>query len=406
MTKNPRLSGQISRRGRRRWLRRFAVILVAMWAGMVIYKAADKGMQVWLPGYIAWAQHHRDGAGRVTDVMFIFVDHFEPAGSRRVMDAWCREYPALAARHLDSDGRHPQHTWFYPAEQFRLGEARVLAQMAHDGYGEVEIHLHHHDDTAATLRAKLRAAKRDFARIGALGMMNGKPAFAFVHGNWALDNSRPSSHGRRYYCGVSTELRALAQEGCYADFTFPCLNVCQPRMVNRIYYAHDDDHPKSYDTGTPVTVGRQVSGDLMLVQGPLLIDLGKWHYGLYPVIDHGDIQGNNPPTPRRVANWLRAGISVEGRPEWVFIKVYAHGALADARRVIFGGAADRMFTDLERKLKDGNRRRLHYVTAREAYNIIRAAEDGRAGNPTRYRDYQVKPPRCLRAGSAPKETAQ
>jgi hypothetical protein len=36
--------------------------------------------------------------------------------------------------------------------------------------------------------------------------------------------------------------------------------------------------------------------------------------------------------------------------------------------------------------------RLHYVTAREAYNIARAAEAGHSGNPNDYRDFEVPPP--------------
>ena len=32
---------------------------------------------------------------------------------------------------------------------------------------------------------------------------------------------------------------------------------------------------------------------------------------------------------------------------------------------------------------------LHYVTAREMYNIIKAAEAGKKGNPATYRDYLI-----------------
>jgi hypothetical protein len=35
---------------------------------------------------------------------------------------------------------------------------------------------------------------------------------------------------------------------------------------------------------------------------------------------------------------------------------------------------------------------LHYVTAREAYNIVKAAEDGKGGNPEAYRNYRIPPP--------------
>jgi hypothetical protein len=34
---------------------------------------------------------------------------------------------------------------------------------------------------------------------------------------------------------------------------------------------------------------------------------------------------------------------------------------------------------------------LHYVTAREMVNIVRAAEDGAHGNPGAYRDYGLPP---------------
>jgi len=51
-----------------------------------------------------------------------------------------------------------------------------------------------------------------------------------------------------------------------------------------------------------------------------------------------------------------------------------------------------MFSDLERRYNDGVRYALHYVTARETYNIIKAAEAGKTGNPGEYRDFLVPPP--------------
>jgi hypothetical protein len=40
---------------------------------------------------------------------------------------------------------------------------------------------------------------------------------------------------------------------------------------------------------------------------------------------------------------------------------------------------------------------LHYVTARELYNIVKAAESGAGGNPGAYRDFVIKPPPCRRS---------
>ena len=39
---------------------------------------------------------------------------------------------------------------------------------------------------------------------------------------------------------------------------------------------------------------------------------------------------------------------------------------------------------------DGTNFRLHYVTAREMYNIIKAAEAGKSGDPSAYRDFQIR----------------
>ena len=58
-----------------------------------------------------------------------------------------------------------------------------------------------------------------------------------------------------------------------------------------------------------------------------------------------------------------------------------------------------MHDHLERSYNDGQRHVLHYVTAREVYNIIKAAEHGRQGNPGEYRDYILPRPAAGRAVS-------
>jgi len=46
---------------------------------------------------------------------------------------------------------------------------------------------------------------------------------------------------------------------------------------------------------------------------------------------------------------------------------------------------------LEIKYNDGQNYVLHYVTAREAYNIVKAAEYGLEGNPNQFRDFIIQP---------------
>ena len=47
---------------------------------------------------------------------------------------------------------------------------------------------------------------------------------------------------------------------------------------------------------------------------------------------------------------------------------------------------------LTTKYNDGDNYLLHYVSAREMYNIVKAAEQGEQGNPNDYRDFHVAAP--------------
>lgn len=59
---------------------------------------------------------------------------------------------------------------------------------------------------------------------------------------------------------------------------------------------------------------------------------------------------------------------------------------------LLGDAAHAMHRHLESAYNDGERYVLHYVTARETYNIIKAAEAGKSGDPNRWRDFVLPPP--------------
>jgi hypothetical protein len=60
--------------------------------------------------------------------------------------------------------------------------------------------------------------------------------------------------------------------------------------------------------------------------------------------------------------------------------------------VVLGQPVDAMFHDLESRYNDGSRYVLHYVTAREMFNIAKAAEAGLEGNPGDYRDFCIPAP--------------
>ena len=99
-----------------------------------------------------------------------------------------------------------------------------------------------------------------------------------------------------------------------------------------------------------------------------------------------------PPTPERVDAWVKTGIHVQGRPEWVFVKVFGHAASSEEdMNETLGPNFEQTLHYLETHYNDGSHYVLHYVTAREAYNVARAAVAGKSGDPTQYYDWLIPP---------------
>src|SRR5258705_10425416 len=100
--------------------------------------------------------------------------------------------PGIAIR--DHDGKPFRHTSFYPAEQYERPLLELLSQLQAEGFGEVEIHLHHgvdSPDTAENTRRVLEEFRDTLVEEHkCLSRENShKPAmYGFVHGNEALAN--------------------------------------------------------------------------------------------------------------------------------------------------------------------------------------------------------------------------
>lgn len=312
----------------------------------------------WLPYYFAREIRRTIQGERVPPkhVYFCVCDHFEPywnkadkATARRRIQRWLDEYPKIADKYRDSDGNVLKWSFFYPEEEYQEDDLNALAELCHAGYGEVEIHLHHDNDTPENLRRTLiDYKKRLHEKHGLLSVdkKSGEIVYGFIHGNWALCNSRPD--GR--WCGVNEEIKILQETGCYADFTMPSApSDTQTRKVNSIYYAVDRPGcSKSHDWGVDAEVGKQGEG-LLMVQGPLALDWGRRKFGTFPRIEHSGLMGNFPPTAERIKLWIDAGVSVKGAPEHVFVKLYTHGTQEDVMRMFFddGEGLQRMFEGLK-----------------------------------------------------------
>lgn len=371
----------MTRRAKRR-LVTVAVVVVLVVLAAVVQRVVRARAYIWLPDYARHLVASKPRVDGTQHVLFLFVDHYEPGRGEQGVARnreWLASYREFADRHRDSYGRKPQHTWFYAYDHLNDGAMTDLSRAVYDGYGEVELHWHHGGDTNQDFPAKLAAALAWFRAHGALVSEDGKTSFGFIHGNWTLDNS-----GKPERCGVSRELTFLKEAGCYADFTFPAAaSTAQPSKVNSIYYALDDDRPKSYDDGVDAEVGRRNADGFLIFTGPIGLKAGM-HF-----TDAGALELKHGPALERVDRWVNTAISVKGRPEWIFVKIYTHGV--QGRSVVFSPGTDAMFSHLEESYGTGNWR-LHYVTAREAYNIVRAAEDGLTGDPDVYRDYEIKRP--------------
>ena len=343
-----------------------------------------KGLDRWLLSYLRTRHLRRDRQfGEETDVLLCICDHFEPkrgnaspAKAQARIQEWLDKYPALFDRFRDADGRPPQHTFFYPQDEYEPELVEMTAKLCRAGYGEVEIHLHHDNDTAEGLRQKLLDFKKTLHQQHGLlsrDKRTGEIVYGFIHGNWALNNSRRD--GR--WCGVNNELGVLRETGCYADFTMPSApDETQTSTINQLYWALDrPNQSKSHDRGLQLGIHAEPKRGLLMVQGPLLLDWKTRKFEVWPAIENGNLQKNQPPTENRFGLWLRASVKVATRPNWLFVKLHTHGLHEPNQDVLLGPAMTEFHEMLQRLSQRDMSIRVHYVTARELVNLALAAVD-------------------------------
>ena len=367
-----------------------------------------KGMRAlkWLPGLIARRATRLGAPGGPAHVMVAIADHYEPAYLPRLLryptsereqlarvEGWCRGYRETADKLRDANGFPLVHTYFLPAEDWYPAVVERLAEFAQSGYGEIEVQLHHgiwEPDTAERTRATIEEFRDLLVAHGCLSRWDGAgPArYGFVHGNWALANS----NGGRY-CGVDNEMQILAETGCYGDFTMP--SAPDPSQVGKTNSIYECTLPfgerAPHRTGRDLAVGRPPERLPVIVQGPLALSFQRdgGARRLYPRIESGEIASRLRPSVQRAEAWREAGVSVAGRPDWVFVKLHCHGLGEESWASLIGPER----AELVAALGASAARRgdtLHFVSAREMVNIALAACDGREGSPSDYRDYRLR----------------
>ncbi len=352
-----------------------------------------RGMDRWLGPSLASKTYPERSVSRV---FLAVANHFEPFHKAdkpeaiKRMKRWQDEFPVVIADFSDAGGRKPRHTFCYPVEQYDGEVLSRLADLCQATGSETEVHLHHSDDTAASLREKLGRGLEGLMKHGLLSRAaGGQPRFCFVHGDWALANSHPQGK----HCGVPEEIGILRELGCVADFTFPSApSATQPRRVNAIYYTPNTGSPATLARGAAVEAGkvpgsRDSLDHLLLVQGVATLNWGKRKFGLLPGLENSDITLMNPPTPARWNLWLRKAPRVAGRPDWAFVKLHTHGAPTWNADMHLGKPM-RLF----REYLASQAVPYHFVTTREMVNVIHALEDGAKDFTPSMLDHRYAPP--------------
>jgi hypothetical protein len=82
-------------------------------------------------------------------------------------------------------------------------------------------------------------------------------------------------------------------------------------------------------------------------------------------------------------------VHIARRPDWLFVKLHTHGAPEANQRVLLGEPIARFHESLAAHARENRGFRYHYVTAREMYNLARAAAAGYDGPVAGALDYEL-----------------
>jgi hypothetical protein len=276
---------------------------------------------------------------------------------------WQQAYAAFQGRCREAFGTTPVHTFFYPPHH---GPEHLpqLAEMAHAGGGEIELHYHHRDDTAESLTRDLKATLALYNRHGLL-LESGHPprtSFGFVHGDWALNNSCGGECAGQRRVSIHHDL------GCWATSRCPRRRLPTRKIARSITVWAI--RPAQGDAAVGCAHGGETPGAVHDA-GPARDQLAPDH----PRPENANLTSRNWGRPDRLPVWLNCNVHVEGRRR-LFIKLHAWAIERDFD-ALFGDKAFAMHR-ASRAVQRRQAFQLHYVTARQAYNVAKAAEDSKS----------------------------
>jgi hypothetical protein len=329
--------------------------------------------EIWLAPYLKDRLRKSMWSTKPKRAWVAITDHYEPLGGGATSDAafgrvarWRYKWPRIADdAPRDAAGQRPQYTFFYPQEEYRRALLDDIAEMVRQGVADVEVHLHHDNEQRNAFLWKVKEfCRRLTDDHGLLRQQDGRTVFGFIHGNWALDNSRPDGK----WCGLNGEITLLRDLGCYADFTMPSApSATQGHIVNQIYWCtnNPDYRPRSFDSGIEATAGGGKRGDLLMITGPLGL---RFSGRMTPRLENGEIAGYDMPTPARVKRWFDLAPTIG---DDLFLKLYTHGAQERNLGPLLDGGLSDLFDWLA---EEADRRgiEVHWATAWQMYQAADA----------------------------------
>ena len=161
------------------------VLILSTWLLLKIRHA-----DIWFISYIKGLVYIKPNSDKVKHIYICLADHYEPYfgqatqdHARGLVDDWVKQYREISSKHSDSFGNPPQHSYFYPIEEYDAYVMDELSSICKEKLGDVDIHLHHDDDNEKNLTKTLNNFKKLlFDRHQLLRKdNNGNIVYGFIH---------------------------------------------------------------------------------------------------------------------------------------------------------------------------------------------------------------------------------
>jgi hypothetical protein len=357
-----------------------------------------RGFENWLPASRR-KQRPIENALGTRHVMIAICNRFEPARHADKKPAhlkkWKRDLSRLADEFHGARGIAPRHTFFLPAEEAEAAWLPDLGELCKTAGNEIELMAPRPIESAERLRETIQRGRDSLARQGWLSSdKTGAVRYAFIQGAKAANSLRPISHPA-----------ILKETGCYASFLPPELvDGVRPEFENSLCYTCGRDSKSRTDGLRRVRAEREPRTEahdgLLLVPPPFARNWNRKRFGLLPRLEVSELSATKPPSLERLQLWLDCRITVEARPNWVFITLHTNGLEPENSEVLLGEPMRDFYRTLTRVAADDESLRFHCVTTREFINILHAAEAGHSGNPSQFKEFRYQAPAAFSDGNS------